>query len=97
MVRTINKYEFGDAFKEGQYKNNFSYEGLDALFEYLEELEDGIGEEISFDVVAIACDYSEYKNINYAASDHSMTREELEDQATVIAIAGSDRVIIEAF
>ena len=97
MIRTINKYEFGDAFKAGQYKDNFSYEGLDALFEYLEELEDALDEEISFDVVAIACDYSEYKNINYAALDHSMTREELEDQAVVIAIAGSDRVIVEVF
>ena len=38
----------------------WSYAGARALVEYLEELEDDIGEEIEFDVVALRCEYTEY-------------------------------------
>jgi len=34
-------------------KTNFSYEGLEILFEYLEELEESTGEEIELDVIAL--------------------------------------------
>ena len=40
MKETVTVYRFRDAFKQSDtYKNNFSYEGLHALFEYFEELE----------------------------------------------------------
>ena len=61
----MTKNDFVDAFKgvrgwSDTYKNNFSYEGLRALFEYFEEYEEGTGEIIEFDRVIIACEYSEY-------------------------------------
>jgi len=40
-------------------KTNFSYEGLEILFEYLEELEEGTDQEIELDVIALCCDFSE--------------------------------------
>lgn len=43
-----------------------------ALCEYLEELEDGCGEEIEFDVVAIRCDWGEYASLEEAAKDRGM-------------------------
>ena len=46
MINTINKYEFSDAFHKMGRGKQFSYEGLDALFDYLEMLEDDIGEQI---------------------------------------------------
>lgn len=62
MIKTISKSEFIDTFKKSDtYKNNFSYEGLEALFDYIEELEEGSGEQIEFDMVGICCDYKEYK------------------------------------
>lgn len=52
---------FIDAFKSWDtYKDNFSYYGLIALYEFLTDLEDDTGEELELDVVAICCDYSEY-------------------------------------
>jgi hypothetical protein len=42
---------------------NWSYAGAVALVEYLEELEEDIGEEIEFCPVAIRCDYSEYSDL----------------------------------
>ena len=40
MYKTITQYDFEDAFNSWEtYKNNFSYEGKKALFNYLEEYE----------------------------------------------------------
>lgn len=39
---------------------NFSYDGLEALFNYLEELEDDYGEEIEFDPIALCCEFTEH-------------------------------------
>ena len=58
MKQSINEYQFRDAFMSIR-PDNFSYEGLGVLFDYLEQLGDDIGEEIELDVIAICCDYSE--------------------------------------
>ena len=43
MKDTINKNQFINWFRSNeQYKNNFSYEGLSALFDYLEEIEEAL-------------------------------------------------------
>ena len=56
--------EFRDYFHEIR-PDNFSYQGLRLLFDYLEEFEESTGEEIEFDVIAICCDFSEdsFENI----------------------------------
>jgi hypothetical protein len=62
MITTISKSDFIDTFKKSDtYKDNFTYEGLETLFDYLEELESDLCEQIEFDMVCIACDYSEYQ------------------------------------
>ena len=63
MKQTVNIHEFRDAFYRMGRKDNFSYEGLEILFDYLEEFNhdigEDIGEEIEFDVIALCCDYAE--------------------------------------
>ena len=64
MKRTIDLYEFRNEFLRNEtYKNNFSYEGLTALFEYFEDYEVSTGEELDFDLIAICCDFTEYENL----------------------------------
>lgn len=58
MFTRVNSYDFRRGF-ETLRPNSFSYEGLGLLFEYFEELEESIGEEIEFDVIAICCDWAE--------------------------------------
>ena len=41
-------------------RENFSYEGANALQAYLEELSDDMGENIDYDPIAFCCDYTEY-------------------------------------
>lgn len=59
MKQTIGFCQFCDAFRDMDRKENFSYDGLRVLFDYLEELEADTGEEMELDVVAICCDYNE--------------------------------------
>jgi hypothetical protein len=61
MYTTMTRQDFHDAFQSSDsYRDSFSYEWLDALFDYLEEYEDATDTRIEFDIVALACDYSEY-------------------------------------
>lgn len=63
MKKTINEWDFLNAFEDWEtYKDNFSGNGLRALYEYLTEYEESTGEEIELDVVAICCEYSEYES-----------------------------------
>lgn len=59
MKETVREYRFRDAFREMGRKDQFTYEGLGVLFEYLEAYEEDSGEELELDVVALCCDYYE--------------------------------------
>jgi hypothetical protein len=58
MKTYISQYDFRRAFEECR-PDNFSYDGLKVLFEYLEEYEMDIGEELELDVIGLCCDFSE--------------------------------------
>mgnify|MGYP003152949092 FL=1 len=103
MYDNISFYDFNAWFvrDNNSYKDNFSYEGRKALFEYLEDLEDDIGEKIQFDPIALCCEYSEYDNFkqlqeNYD-NDEITNLETLRDHTTVIEIEDSERFIIQDF
>lgn len=54
MKTTISKFEFMDGLGD-----SFSYEGKERLYEFFKDYEEGIGEEIEYDPVAIRCDFTE--------------------------------------
>lgn len=58
MKTTVYLNEFRDYFRQIR-PNNFSYEGLGILYEYLLEYEESSGEELELDVIALCCDYTE--------------------------------------
>ena len=57
----------------------WSYAGARALVEYLEQLEEDIGEEIEFDRVALRCDFSEYESALEAAKEYGFEPDEDDD------------------
>jgi hypothetical protein len=60
MITTVYRSEFHDYFtRSDTYKNQFSYEAREILFDYFEAFEDDTNEKIEFDLVAICCDFSE--------------------------------------
>jgi len=85
MKQTINFYDFQKAFQDLR-PNNFSYEGLRALFDYIEEIEDTHNEEMELDVIALCCDFTEYANAEEYARDYS---DDLEDNLAATSDSGS--------
>lgn len=80
IVQSINPvYQFEAAFKEAGRSEQFSWDGFKALFDYLNNLSDDIGQPIEFDVIALCCDYTEdsYSNI---AKNYSIKLSEAEDE-----------------
>jgi hypothetical protein len=65
MIQTINVSDFRDAFRAYGRADQFSYEGLGALFDYLEDF-DGGGYDL--DVIALCCEYSEESAEDIAAN-----------------------------
>lgn len=99
MINTISQYDFVDAFKRLR-PNNFSYEGLLALFDWFEMLEEDTGQKIELDVIAICCDFSEYHDLKEFQNDYGDEYESLEDienSTTLIKINYEDRFIIQQF
>ncbi len=98
MKQTINFSEFTDRFRDMDRDNNFTYEGKRALFDYLEEYEEDTGEEIELDVIALCCEYTEYKNLAELQENYTDIEsiEKLRDHTTVIMI-DDERFIIQDF
>jgi hypothetical protein len=60
MIYTeITKSSFIDAFKQSSRKDQFSYDALGIIFEYLDEYSQDSGENVELDIVAICCDWAE--------------------------------------
>tara|TARA_R110000744_G_scaffold327413_1_gene433123 strand:+ start:239 stop:520 length:282 start_codon:yes stop_codon:yes gene_type:complete len=90
-------YDFERAFKRYE-RENFSYDGLKALFEYLEEYEEGTGEEIELDVIALCCEYAEYDSLKEYNDDYGTKYGEIDliqDDTMLIKIEGTERFITQ--
>ena len=116
MKQTIGLFvrlcDFEDAFRRIR-PGDFSYSGLQALFEYLEQYEEDTGEVIELDVIALCCDYTEYKNLDEYINEHEpdISRDDYEDEddyyeavkeeigynTTLIEIEGEEGFIIQNY
>lgn len=98
MKKTINFSDFVDSFSD-TYKNNFSYEGKQALFDYLENYEEETGETIELDPIALCCEYEEFNDIDELRASYPDIKDmdDLRDNTQVIEIEGTDKFIIQKF
>ena len=94
MKTTVSRTDFIDAFKKLR-PDNFSYDGLVALYDYLDDFEEDTDEEIELDVIAFCCDYSEYKDLEEYKQNYSSINsiKDIEDATTYIPISNSERFI----
>jgi hypothetical protein len=97
MKETVNFSRFEDGFKKSNREDQFTRNGLRALFDYLEQYEEETGEEIELDVVAICCEYSEYESLKDLQKEYPDIKnmDDLRDQTTVIEFNGG--IIIQPF
>ena len=111
MKKDVTREDFIQDFMNLR-PDNFSRGGLNALFDYFEQLEDDLGEEIGFDVIAICCEFSEYKDLKEFQNDYGAefkSIDALREETTVIAVnveswidhkltsSGGEGFIVQAF
>ena len=100
MKKTLNYYDFRTEFRTHGREDQFSREGLKALFEYIEEYEQDCGEEIELDVIALCCEFVEYEDLDEFHGDYDSEEYPnlgtLRDYTDVIEI-DEDSFIIAAF
>ena len=96
MKQNINRFQFGDAFHRMGRGEQFSYVGLLALYDYLEQLGDDTGEEMELDVIALCCEYAEYDSLAEFREDYGEeynTMDNIEYKTTVIMIDDESFII----
>jgi len=79
MKSTVSLSDFRDAFRDMDRKENFSYEGLELLYDMFEELDDNM----ELDVIAICCDFNE-DDWESIANNYSIDLEDCEEEADKI-------------
>jgi len=80
MKITLTQSTFQREFINSSRKDSFSYEALDILFNYFQEIENNLNEEIELDIINICCDYTEDTWQNIAmAYDINLDQNDSED------------------
>tara|TARA_R110002167_G_scaffold231954_1_gene437146 strand:- start:701 stop:1099 length:399 start_codon:yes stop_codon:yes gene_type:complete len=99
IVKTIDIYEFRRAFADYNRADQFSYEGLGALFDWLDELSADTGTPYELDVIGLCCEFTEYSDLAEIQADYSGSDidniDDLRDLTSVIEFDGG--LIIQQF
>jgi hypothetical protein len=112
MKTTINNVShFRDAFHNAGRSTQFSYEGLELLFDYLEEVDP----DYELDVVALCCDYSEdsvadiardysidlndadLEDDDYADQCEALVLDYLNDNGSVVGVTSTGTIVYAQF
>lgn len=74
MIQTINSSQFHDAFYRMDRGNQFSYEALELIYQFFEDVDPNT----KLDVIAICCEYTE-SSIEQIVRDYSIDCDFIED------------------
>ena len=102
LVKKVYFNDFLEEFKKFERDEQFSYEGKRALFDYLNDLSEDIGEPIELDIIGICSDFTEYSDLKEFNDDYGYTInevnsiDEVEYYTTVIRI-DEESFIIQDF
>ena len=84
MKSYIDRDTFINTFDQYGRSDNFTRAARAALFEYYEQLEEDLGEDIEFDCIAICCDWGEHENWIQWADDYGFdVPDEYDDEEAV--------------
>ena len=69
MKTNVNLNDFRAAFKSLR-PANFSYYGLEALYNWIENFEEDTGKETELDVIALCCNFTEFEDVDDFLKEH---------------------------
>jgi len=92
-----NASQFRDQFRDMGRQDQFSYEALELLYDYIEE----ISPESELDVIAICCEYSE-ASPRQIANDYQLEEDDnvldyLQDNTSVVGITDAGLIVYAQF
>jgi hypothetical protein len=98
MKQTMTSGRFIENFPKDRYNQMGGYEGLMALWEHLERYEEGTGEEMEFDPIALCCEFTQYDSIEEVLKNYASIKDldDLKDNTQVIEY-GDGKLIIQDF
>lgn len=82
MKTTISIYDFREAFVRAGRKDQFSYEAIELIYNYLEEQENDLGYAYELDVIGLCCELCE-QSPEEIASDYSYEIDENENDKEI--------------
>jgi len=108
MKQSVSENMFIESFRNmgrmetSEQSGNFTYEALQALFDYLEEMEAETDVEFELDPIALCCDFTQYGSAMEAATEYGEEFETDEDAAEYLRdhttlIEFDDGIIIQNF
>lgn len=109
MKQTINFTTFANAFQNSSRADQFSYEALELIFEYIEDYERDTGEEVEFDMIGICCEWAEEDaaalaqqyNIDVEGLEgealHDVVLEEMRERTQVASITSKGKLVYVQF
>ena len=102
MITTVSQTDFVDAFRDMGRQDNFSYNGLNALYDYFEDYSEDTGESIELDVIALCCEYSEHDSalacvtdLGYRCTDINESNDDGENEAIALDYLRDNTQVIE--
>lgn len=70
MKQTVTQTQFTDIMTS----HGFSYDGANALFEWLEEYEESTNTELELDPIAFRCEFAEYETLEELQTDYDVQK-----------------------
>lgn len=88
IYKQVSESDFIKEFQNMGRGEQFTYDGLVALYEYLENYSEETGAPVELDVIALCCEYTQYDSLEelQAVYPHIKDFEDLNNHTTVIEV-----------
>jgi len=99
IVNYVSKSEFRDSFIKMGRENQFSYKGLNALYDYTEEYYEEADRPYELDVIELCCNFTEYDSLEEFNKDYNREYENIDAivDDTVVIMVDNTSFIIQNF
>ena len=95
MIQTIYISDFIHAFEQRGRADSWSIQGLTALFDFLEEVEDP-AKPTELDVVALDCEFTEYSSLDELRKDYDhVVPDDCEDEEEALDYFRDETLVLE--
>ena len=97
IIKELTFYDFVKAFENHNRENQFTRAGLSALYDYLEEYSEEIGEHFKLDVIGLCCEFTEYPRVSDALKDYNLSSYDELASSTLIIPTDDGGLLIQNF